>query len=208
MLWITILLAIVCILVCLTLLPIEIRIKFHHIRSDDGGVVEIRYLFGIVRVKRELNQISAHPSEKGAAITTSTTAPSSVGDDKNQTSAIEVTQLLGNLHNILANLRRSAPILKQLSKHLHIVKFDFDAALGVNDAVYTGMAVGTAHIGIQGFIGWMSRHCRLRSRPKVQIEAIYQGTAFDVQFESIIQVRLGYAISAVRKLFIVWKRRT
>lgn len=208
MLWVTLVLVIACLIVCLMLIPIEIRIMFHHVHSDDGGVLEVRYLFGLIKLKRELSQISAHPSDKGATISTSTAKSSSVTGGQARTAHVEVTDLLTQLDDIFSRVLQSKPILKRLAKHLHILKFHFDAALGVEDATFTGVAVGTAHMVMQTLVGWMSWRCRFHSRPKIQVEPVYQGMAFDVQFESIIHVRLGYAISAARKLLIVWKRRT
>lgn len=207
MLWIGIPLAVVCLLIVLIVLPLEIRIHYHHLHEDDGGAVEIRYLFGLVHFRRELTEAKVGLSDEGPAVAVKSSSPQEP-TDSDSGSKVSMGDILKNIDPLLKHIRQSRPILKQLAPHIHIRHFQLEASVGVQDAIYTGMAVGAMYAVVEGILGVISYHCSFHKRPRIKVHPIYQGVGFHIRMDSIIHVRLGYAINAVRKLLFTWKRGT
>lgn len=194
-------------IVFLLCMPVEIRVHFERVNSDDHGSFEMKTLFGLVRIHRELTEISTSFSSEGPTVHVQAKTENQ-STPETSLSASDVLHLLKYMRTALAFGRKTLHILKRTGRHVHVREMNFEANVGLSDAVFTGIAVGLLYAAIEGVFGWLSHSLRFDNMPHVRIRPAYNQMRFHVKAESIMHVRFGYAISACIRLVMAWKRRT
>lgn len=209
MLWI--LLAIVALisifLVILFYMPVDIRVYFERMNSDDKGSLELKTLFGILRMRRQLHEVTTDVTSNGPTVRVKASSKDQEASE-GSLSLGQLPQMLKYIGSAAAVGRRMLPILNRTCRRIHVKEISFDADIGLSDAVYTGVAVGMAFAIIEGIFGWLSHHTQFEEMPHVRIHPAYNQKVFQVRTEGIMRIRFGYAISASIRLWLAWKRRT
>ncbi|WAH39070.1 DUF2953 domain-containing protein [Alicyclobacillus dauci] len=195
------------VLICITILlflPVEIRVHYEHVKEDDNGFLELRYLHGLIRLRRELTKVQAGMTNEGPTIH----VHGEKSAHNHSKEVISASGILNHWKSIRERFRTSLPILRRTARHLRIHELEFEAAVGMHDAVATGMTVGAMYAVTTGLFGAVSHACRLQTSPKVHIQPVFNQPLLSVKTHSIMRIPLGYAISAGIRLLLAWKRRT
>ncbi|GEO25732.1 hypothetical protein AAC03nite_15170 [Alicyclobacillus acidoterrestris] len=206
MIWLCIVLAVLICLAMLLLLPVEIRIHYEHLQEDDRGTLEIRYLFGLVHLKRELTKMKVGITDEGPTVGANTESDKHAS--KRMLSAAELPDVFRDLRSIWNFRRTAGRILGRFGRHLHVQVITLEANVGFTDAVLTGTSIGFLYMVVEMVFGCVSQYCRLHQVPTVAIHPVFNQSVLQVRTQSIMKVRLGYAISAGIRLLVAWKRRT
>lgn len=197
------------ILVCMLLLlymPLEIHLRLEH--WDEGhGFVELRYLFGLIRIRRELTSVKAGLTTEGPTIGVQAEAKNQQKTHK-VISLSDVAGFLGGVGPLYSFVKRLTRIIKRFTRRVCVHELLVEANVGLMDAAFTGMAVGALYAVIDTAVGYSSSLCQYRTTPQVNVRPVFNQTLFHVRINGIMRVRIGYAISAGIQLFWVWKRRT
>ncbi|GMA60693.1 DUF2953 domain-containing protein [Alicyclobacillus fastidiosus] len=206
MIWLLIILAVLICLATLLLLPVEIRVRYEHFQEDDQGIIELRYLGGLIHIKRELTKIQVGVTDNGPAVGVKT--ESKANESHGIFSAADLAQVFRELGPLLEFMRISSRIVRQSARHLHVRFIHLEANVGLSDAVVTGTSVGVLYMVLESLFGYMGQFCRLRQVPSIAIHPVFNQFVLQVRTQSIMSIRLGYAISAGIRLLLAWKRRT
>ncbi|MFB5191209.1 DUF2953 domain-containing protein [Alicyclobacillus fastidiosus] len=206
MIWLLIILAVLICLAILLLLPVEIRVHYEHVQEDDQGMIELRYLGGLVRIKRELTKVQVGVTDNGPAVGVKT--ESKADASHGIFSAADLTQVFRELGPLLDFMRISSRIIRRSARHVHVRFIQLEANVGFPDAVVTGTSVGVLYMLLESIFGYLGQFCRLQQVPSIAIHPVFNQFVLQVRTQSIMSIRLGYAISAGIRLLLAWKRRT
>jgi hypothetical protein len=207
--WWVIVAAIVCILGLIAwTAPVVVQVQFQRIAGDDEGEVSVRYLYGLVRIKRSLSMLNARFTNEGPQLHVHHEGAMDPNHKKEKViSASDMWEVIKNLSKWIDFFHAILPIVRHFWSKVHIRHLNLNLSIGTGDAVFTGVAVG-ALFGIANLaLGTSSRHTVFDVTPQIEIQPNFHQLEFQIDFRSIIRVRAGYAISAALRLFFVWKRR-
>lgn len=206
MVWL-ILTCVVLLCILLLYLPVEVRAHYEHWKQDDQGFLEVRFLYGLIRYRRELTGIQTHVTDGGPTVSVKQEA-NNKKDSEKAVSTSDVAGLFTKLRPMLDFARASKRILKRLFRHVYVHELQLEANLGLSDAAVTGATIGFLYTVIETLLGYTTRLWKYRTTPEVEIRPVFNQTLFHIKTQSIMRVRLGYAITASIRLFLAWRRRT
>ncbi len=205
-LWTGVILFVFLILIMFTSVRIEILFKHEHV--NEQGEIRIRALLGLVRLRFTLPQLNWRGWEQGLQVKGKMTTE--------QSELMTVNEKVGK-RNIRSMKKRMSELLSQIDDFMEVVrwffskitceKLDWSTSLGTGDAAEAGILTGLAWSIKSMLIGWISGYIRWKQYPNLSIRPAFQQKMFDTYFHSIIRFRLGYAILALKRLFIDRYRR-
>jgi hypothetical protein len=205
--------AITAVIVCLVVImlwsaPVVVQVTFSRLDGDDEGKVFVRYLYGLVRVKRSLSMLNARMTEKGPQLHVHHEGAMNPKNKKEKViTASDIWNVLRNLPRWIDSIQAMIPIFRRFWHKVHIRHLSIKVMAGTGDAVSTGLLVGLLFGFVHLALGTSSRHTTFDEIPQIEIQPNFNHLEFQIQFSGIIRVRAGYAISAALRLFFVWKRR-
>lgn len=217
-LWLGLAVVILAILIWLAWLPLRIRLWVRRQQGDEEGSVEVFYLFGLIRWKRQLTSVMSKSSAEGPSIsvnhgpsgaeqTTASDSELSSTSKGNHTELTteEVWRFLKNWSRWKSVFDGVWPIVKQLLRRMWFRQCQIQITLGTDDVISTGMAYGTAWSLAAGFISPLTYWANFSDKPNIEIMADFQQAKLEGSARCIVEVRLGYAIFAGLRLARVWK---
>ncbi|WP_067617755.1 DUF2953 domain-containing protein [Alicyclobacillus acidiphilus] len=208
MVWIFLIAAAVIALFAIVLmLPVDIHVQYERVRANDKGSVEIRTLLGLVRLRRELTEVTAGMSSEGPAVRAEAGPPGKEKQDDALTTK-ELPKLTDQVREIWQFARASLGIARRTLRYVRVRELRVEAHIGLTDSVYTGVSVGLLYAILETAFGWLSYRCHFDDKPDVHIQPVFHQNAFQLRTKSILRIRMGHAISAGIRLLFAWKRRT
>ncbi len=196
---------------------LSVRIVYHHHRDEDDGELDVRALFGIVRIRRRLGAIQTEPTKQGpvmkavhtaeSATESATTPTSSDGPASKKSLKVNLWDFTKNFHEWRDLYKKAKPIVRRLHRESTVTRLSLSAVVGTGDAVSTGIACGSAWSVLSVVSGYLCNHAKKSVLPKISVSPVYAATAWSLDADCIVQVRAGHAIVAAMRLFALWRRR-
>lgn len=196
----------------LLILPLSVQVSFQRKEGDDSGEVDIRYLFGVVRIRRQLVGVDAKLDAKGPRFKlrheSAGTGPAAAPDSTQHTiGPADIKHFIYDLPEWVKLLERVRPTVKTFLSRVHVQLFRWHVVLGTGDAVTSGVSCGAAWSALSVTAGMLSDACRLDKMPDLSVKPDFEHARLDTSFECIVRVRAGYAITAGIRLIRAWRRR-
>lgn len=220
--WFIVILCIVVVLLgFLAWLPLRVRVWLNRQQGDDEGLLEVVYLFGLLRWKRQLFSVQTQSSQEGPSISVnhgpsaestkelpqSKTSTSGGAKSHNHTelTAEEVWRFVKQWSHWKEVFDRFRPIFRQLLKRTWFRQLHVQLTVGTSEVVSTGLAYGAIWSLVSGFLAPITYWSNFPDEPQVNILADFQQAKLEGFAKCILEVRLGYAIFAGLRLARVWK---
>ena len=205
-------------------LPLHVEFEFRRIKSDDHALLEVKYLFGLIRWRRQLLEVESKPTDEGPALSVQHvnvegeagvhSEQSSSGSAKSapvseaQVSTLDLWVFLRRWRTWKWAYEQSKPAMLRFLRRLVFRQLSIDWTIGTSDVVTTGVAYGSAWATTMSLLGPLSGVAHFDQSPRVNITADFQRPRFEGATTCILEVRLGYAILAGLRLLRVWRRVT
>jgi len=200
--------SLIVLLLLLSILKITILVRYYHKKDNDDLTIEIRLLFGLIKIKKKIPLIKIDDNSPSIVIKEETKMGDSsepVSEETKQIGAHDIMTMLSNAQKILQHIVNLHRIVKYFCSKLKIKNMEWSTIIGLGDAAHTGMISGAVWAGKGAIIGIISRYMKLMDMPKINIYPHFQGVASETLFTCMIQFRLGHAMMAGIKLVRFWK---
>ncbi|QRF23302.1 DUF2953 domain-containing protein [Alicyclobacillus sp. TC] len=188
----------------IAVLPIRCTLQFMRTGHDDEGIVTISLLFGLIKIRHQLLKIQPKVTHHGPSL--------HVDGHKNGNHATEHFSL-EEIFNFIENIpqwshfaRVCLKELKPVLRRIKILTFHFKVAIGLENAMYTGVLTGFSWTVLSLVTGEMSKMFRLMVKPKIQVEPVYHRNSLELSAKGIFSISTGHAIVAAIRFFFVWRR--
>lgn len=193
-------------LILIMVLSSQVVIKGHLRRfgHNDDAEVNITALFGIIRYTLKVPiiqftgtsvQLKEEVSKTSAGINTWKEFNEDIDADKVVSAVHKFKHLLQMTRNLTGWAR------KTLTK-VRLLEWNWNTSVGTGDAMWTAMSTGVVWSVKTSIIGLISQMVKLKTQPKMNVQPIYQRTAFTTEWSCIAQIRFGYAILAGLQLLV------
>lgn len=185
-----------------------IEILFKHEHVNDLGEIRIRALFGLVRLRFTLPQLDWRGWEQALQVEGKLTSKhSKLVTTKEKIGKRNIKVMKKRLNELLFQIDDFMEVVRWFISKITCEKLDWSTSLGTGDAAEAGILTGLAWTIKSMIIGWISRYIRWQQYPNLSIQPAFQQEIFHTYFHSIIRFRLGYAILALKRLFIDRNKR-
>jgi hypothetical protein len=201
-------------------LPVSVTLEYRREDSDDEGLLSVRWLFGLVHIRRQLTHIDATIGGNGPAVVVRhkkashpADAPSSGTHAAQADANVEAVSLKDILQFLRAwprwmeRIAQVWPVVKRLLGRVHVRRFRCHIRVGTGDVVTSGMSCGAAWGITSTVLGSMSTLCQFEQMPDIQIQPDFERRMLHTTLECILRVRAGYAIGAGLRFIRVWRRK-
>lgn len=184
--------------VLLSVVRFELWIKKHG--KDDEIVLNIRLLYGLIRLHYELPILKFENLKKGILIKVE--KKKNILKKENGTKKTRVDKRkIDHWHRELIKLLEATDSflvwMKKTLLHLSILKLDWSTNISAGDAAYTAIATGMVWSIKGSMIGWLSYHVGMRTPPRLFVVPVYDDKPqFSTEISCIAQISCGYAIYA------------
>jgi hypothetical protein len=191
-------------------LPIRVHVEFVQRQGDTDGSLDVRYLFGIVHLRRRLYGVQTTMSDDGPAVkaTHGKTGNKSKGNsDHTVLTAREVMHIIVHWRAWVELAKDMWTPFRGLLRGVHIEQCQVNALVGTGDVVLTGVVNGSMWGIVSSLVGRMTYLCQFDAPPDVSIQPDFQRPFFETRIDCIARVRAGHAMLAGIRLALVWRRR-
>lgn len=201
--WIWIWVGILCIIlivgVVIACSSIDIKIFFNKVQKDDYISIKVRMLFGLVKFKYQIRQISFKGIKEGFMVKREEKDNLLTGHKQRGKFEFDF-QLLQKMYNRIAFLLNYTPDLirwsKKVLRHVHCSMLLWETHIGMEDAADTAVASGSMWAFKGTVTGWLSHLIRLQHRPDIQVHTHFHAPQFTTEFRCIAKIRFGHAMIA------------
>jgi hypothetical protein len=186
---------------------ITIYLNYYHHKDDDNLKVEIRLWFGLVRFKKQIPLIKVDDNSPSIILkeTEKSNEETTNNDKVKKITPEKLINSLKSYKEILEHVFQLNSIVKNFFKRVTIQKFEWQSAIGVGDAVYTGVAAGALWSVKGAIIGVLSNYLRMKEMPKIMVHPNFQQMITSTDLLCMFQFRIGYAMLAGIKIVKWWK---
>jgi energy-coupling factor transporter transmembrane protein EcfT len=206
--WLIIILIILLFLFILIIFSkITIYLKYYHHKDDDDLKIEVRLWFGLIRFKKQIPLIKVD-NNSPSVILKGTGKSNEETQNNEEIKKITPQKLINSLKNfkeILEHVFQLNSIIKNFLKKVSIQKFEWQTAIGVGDAVYTGVAAGALWSIKGAIVGLLSNYLSMKEMPKLMVHPNFQQMITSTDLSCMFQFRIGHAMLAGLKLVKWWK---
>ncbi|AJS57995.1 hypothetical protein UB51_05220 [Paenibacillus sp. IHBB 10380] len=184
--------------VLLSVIRFELWIKKHG--KDDEVVLNIRMLYGLIRLHYELPILKFENLKKGILIKVE--KKKNIRKKENMTKETRVDKRkVDYWHEQFVKLLEATDSfltwMKKTLSHVSIMKLDWSTNISAGDAAYTAIATGMVWSTKGSMIGWLSYHVRMRNPPNLFVVPVFDDKPqFSTEVSCIAQISCGYAIYA------------
>jgi energy-coupling factor transporter transmembrane protein EcfT len=186
---------------------ITIYLKYYHHKDDDDLKIEVRLWFGLIRFKKQIPLIKVD-NNSPSVILKGTGKSNEETQNNEEIKKITPQKLINSLKNfkeILEHVFQLNSIIKNFLKKVSIQKFEWQTAIGVGDAVYTGVAAGALWSIKGAIVGLLSNYLSMKEMPKLMVHPNFQQMITSTDLSCMFQFRIGHAMLAGLKLVKWWK---
>ncbi len=182
-----IILIILAVIMLLFLIPIDLRIRLSCGENGSEGVINVSYGF----IKYTI--LPAKKKDKSEKAKEKKEKEEKTKKDKDEKKQGNTLLLVKNVYTSLKDDIVKL-INKFLKKTLRIKELNISSRFGTGDAMYTGIAYGTASSFVYGLVSLADRHMTL-DKWNVSLDADFDRACFSGGFYVKIRTRIMYALS-------------
>ncbi|WAA11687.1 DUF2953 domain-containing protein [Fervidibacillus halotolerans] len=172
---------------------IRLHVSYSYIDDDNRLHINISTCFGLLHFKKSF---PSSPSQK----------PKKRTIDRTIKGRKQEVKTFGDMDYIFHQILQFLQIGKSILKYMRVHQLEWRSAIGMEDAAQTGVFIGLGWTVKGNIIGMISRYTRLKMKPKVHIQPIFNQNIFETFLRCIVRIRLGYAILAGIQILRYWKR--
>ncbi|HOJ77769.1 MAG TPA: DUF2953 domain-containing protein [Bacillota bacterium] len=195
--------------IILFFLPVQFRISYRKIKRDDNLVIEMNFLNGLVKRKREVSLLL--PTSDGLKQKEeqsgrwfwlkSKEKKSSVADSRSLRDFLHRYRHFGLGMTLLtymvpAKYHRWLLVADNLENRGYFQRFSWVTRLGTGNVGTNAILYGLAWGLKSGIVGYLSSKYQFRQPPEIEVIPDYYDISFDTVFDCIFRVKLGYIIIA------------
>lgn len=178
------------------------------IGSNDDAEVLIRALFGLLKFKYEIPfasieglsiKMQEEVSTKNAGIDSWKAYNDEINPEK-------VVTLLDKMKQVLTLTKDLTGWLKKTMTKVELTRWSWTTSIGTGDAMWTAMATGVVWSVQSSVLGVLSQFVQLKTEPVMEVQPIFNRSAFATEWSCIAQIRFGYAILAGLQLLLRVKK--
>ncbi|MDP4106575.1 MAG: DUF2953 domain-containing protein [Bacillota bacterium] len=186
---------------------ITIYLNYYHHKDDDNLKVEMRLWFGLIRIKKQIPLIKVDDNSPSIILKESEKSNEETENNEKvkQITPQKLINSLKNFREILEHVFQLNSIVKNFLKKVTIQRFEWQSAIGVGDAVYTGVAAGALWSVKGAIIGVLSNYLRMKEMPKIMVQPNFQQMVTSTDLLCMFQFRIGHAMLAGLKIVKWWK---
>ncbi|WP_054024335.1 DUF2953 domain-containing protein [Bacillus sp. FJAT-28004] len=183
---------------------VELRGHLRRIENNDDFELNIKALFGILRYRIKVPiiqftgtsiQLKEQVSKKNVAVDTWKQFNEDIDAEKIANLIEKSKHLLHMTKNLTGWVRKSLT-------RVRLLEWNWTTSVGTGDAMWTAMTTGLVWSVKTSIIGVLSQMVKLKTEPKMNVQPIYQRSAFTTEWSCIAQIRFGYAILAGLQLLV------
>lgn len=197
-------------LILIVILNSQVVIKGHLRRAGDNDDAElnIKALFGIIRyrIKVPIMQFTGTSVQLKEQVSTTSAVFNSWKQFSKDIDAEKVLNTIDKLKYILQITRNLTGWVRLTLTKVRLVEWNWSTSVGAGDAMWTAMATGLVWSVKTSIIGVLSQMVKLKAEPNMNVQPIYQQSAFTTEWSCIAQIRFGYAILAGLQLLFRMKK--
>jgi hypothetical protein len=186
---------------------ITIYLNYYHHKDDDNLKVEIRLWFGLIRIKKQIPLIKVDDNSPSIILKESEKSNEETENNEKvkQITPQKLINSLKNFREIIEHVFQLNSIVKNFLKKVTIQRFEWQSAIGVGDAVYTGVAAGALWSVKGAIVGVLSNYLRMKEMPKIMVQPNFQQMVTSTDLLCMFQFRIGHAMLAGLKIVKWWK---
>lgn len=209
MILLIVLLLVVILVGLLYYVPVSVQLRYKRSAEDDSGQLDVRWLYGIVHIKRRLFAVDTGIGKNGPSLqVVHQKANTSSGEQaKHSFTFAHVKRFLRDLPEWQRLFTQLSPVLRRLLRRVHMQKLEWTTLVGTGDAVSCGMTCGAAWAATSTLVGVVSHILVFDRAPQLSVQPDFQRARFDTSIDCILRVRAGYAIGAGFRMIRLWRRR-
>ncbi|MDP4156292.1 MAG: DUF2953 domain-containing protein [Bacillota bacterium] len=186
---------------------ITIYLNYYHHKDDDNLKVEMRLWFGLIRIKKQIPLIKVDDNSPSIILKESEKSNEETENNEKvkQITPQKLINSLKNFREIIEHVFQLNSIVKNFLKKVTIQRFEWQSAIGVGDAVYTGVAAGALWSVKGAIVGVLSNYLRMKEMPKIMVQPNFQQMVTSTDLLCMFQFRIGHAMLAGLKIVKWWK---
>jgi hypothetical protein len=200
-------LTILFLLIVVLISRINIRVTYYRTVKGDEFLITVSALYGLVKMKNELNLLELLINGTAGLNKIGETRPAAKGTIKELGYFKYAEKALNNYRKYSAKAKRYKNVVKYLKRKVCIKSLKWHTVLGTGDAAVTGIAIGflwnikTIVATLLG-IGF-----KLKELPDLGISPCFAEPAFTTNFDCILSIRIGHAITAAMLYLLTAKKK-
>lgn len=195
-------------LVIILITRLTIIFDLYHGNDNDHIKLEFRIWFGIIKYKKEIPLIKVDDNSPTLVYKEKTKTgknENTTQDDVYQFTSSELQNSMYDTEKILKHVVKLHRIVRNFLRKVSVKQLEWQTAIGVGDAAFTGMATGGIWAIKGSIIGIISHYMKLKEGPKVNVVPFFKHTISQTRFKCIFQFRIGQAMLAGVKMIKYWK---
>ncbi|GIN57741.1 hypothetical protein J8TS2_20600 [Lederbergia ruris] len=183
---------VVFIFVIVPLLTVQISLSAILSSSVIKTYIKGTTFFGLLRFQKEWSLADVLSIEK---------------DEVEEQVPIHFSSFLDEWKNIPQNIRPFQRIITQFLIKIKMNQFEWKTIIGLGDAADTGIASGIIWSIKGSFVSWLRNYLSFYKNPNLSVQANYQQTTFESNFQCMMKIKVGNAMLTAYKLAREWKRQ-
>lgn len=206
--WIVIILFVILILLIFLLIvtKITVNIFFQHEQDNDQLTIKFRALFGLVRYTVDVPLVKVDKDTGSVVVQEKTKMGDAQQKSKDKSfSPKEIWQSIEDTYQLVRHVVGLHEIIRRFMAKIEVKHLEWHTNIGVGDAAYTGMLVGTIWSVKGGVVGIIGNKMILRTTPNITVTPYFQQFTSQTLLKCMIRFRTGNAIMAGIRIVKYWK---
>lgn len=182
---------------------IHIHFTFRKHRSDDYALINIRLLYGLVRIKYEIPSIVFKNMKEGFLVKTQQRTNHSRGEAEGN-ERVNKRKVKKWAKEVKVMLRATDALkiwVKQTLTRVHMTDLSWSTRIGVADAAYTAIVTGWVWTMKSIMIGFLSYQVQFKRTPCLEVIPVWEDEMeFQTELELHMRIRFGAVFTAGLRL--------
>lgn len=183
------------------------RVNIKVTGRDDEFIIVVSTLYGLVNIKNELNLLELLLNEPAGLNKRGEPAPTAKGAMKELGYFKYAEKALYNYREYSAKAKRYKNVVKYLKRKVCVKRLKWHTVLGTGDAAVTGIAIGFLWYIKTIVSTLLAMGFKLRELPDLAISPCFAEPAFETNFNCILSIRIGHAITAAMLYLLTAKKK-
>lgn len=188
----------------LFVMKISITMRYKHDKDDDRLTIVIRFLWGLVKIKKEFPSIKVNKEDQ----TIDVKSESNVGkkeENKGKVGSEDVQNYFEQLNEIKKRVVGLQKIVRRFLKHVQVTEFRWKSVIGIKDAALTGIICGSAWAIKGSCITLLDQNLKLKIMPEIEVIPFFFQAESKTDLTCILSFRMGHAMGAAIRLLTYWR---
>jgi hypothetical protein len=184
---------------------IELKLIYIRERENDKFVLNLRGLFGLVRLRYHIPILRLKTSAAGVGL--EMTEQHRLPTQRSRSAPAEhfitrdkMERAIRTARHLIEHRQHLAIWWRQTCQHIHVMHWNWQTRLGWHDAPTTAVTSGILWSLKSLVIGWVSQTFRIQRMPSIQITPVYDQQIFRTEFKIIMKMRFIHALFSFSRL--------